>query len=63
MPEIDENHPYIQFLKKQIEDLDAELEKTKQDVSHATFLKEYITVLPSAKDVITHRITDLLSQT
>lgn len=35
----------------------------EQDVSHATFLKEYIAVLTSAKDVITHRITDLLSQT
>lgn len=31
MPEIDENHPYVQFLKKQIKDLDTELEKTKQD--------------------------------
>ena len=31
MPEIDENHPYVQFLKKQINDLDTELEKTKQD--------------------------------
>ena len=25
MPEIDENHPYVQFLKKQINDLDTEL--------------------------------------
>lgn len=31
MPKIDENHPHIQFLKDQLKDLDAELEKTKQD--------------------------------
>lgn len=31
MPEIDENHPYVQFLKAQIKNLDAELETAKQD--------------------------------
>ena len=31
MQEIDENHPYVQFLKKQIKALGAELETAKQD--------------------------------
>ena len=39
-----------------------DLEK-EQDKSHTVFLKEYIAALSSAKDVITRRITDLLSQT
>lgn len=37
--------------------------KKTQDMAHMTFLKEYIAALSSAKDVITRRITDLLSQT
>jgi len=39
-----------------------DLEK-EQDKSHSGFLKEYIAALAAAKDVITRRITDLLSQT
>ena len=39
-----------------------DLEK-EQDKSHTVFLKEYIATLTSAKDVITRRVTDLLSQT
>lgn len=39
-----------------------DLEK-EQDKSHSEFLKEYIAALASAKDVITRRIMDLLSQT
>ena len=39
-----------------------DLEK-EQDKSHCAFLKEYIAFLTSAKDAITRRITDLLSQT
>jgi len=39
-----------------------DLEK-EQDKSHSEFLKEYIASLAAAKDVITRRITDLLSQT
>lgn len=39
-----------------------DLEK-EQDKSHGMFLKEYIAALTFVKDVITRRITDLLSQT
>lgn len=39
-----------------------DLEK-EHDKSHTVFLKEYIAALTSAKDGITRRIMDLLSQT
>ena len=39
-----------------------DLEK-EQDKSHSEFLQEYVATLAAAKDVITRRITDLLSQT
>lgn len=45
-----------------INDKKDDLEK-EQDKSHTVFLKKYIAALTSAKDVITRRITDLLSQT
>lgn len=39
-----------------------DLEK-EQDKSHSEFLQEYVATLAAAKDVITRRIRDLLSQT